>query len=348
MSTLEEAPAGGGPTGYRLTNVPPELYAGYVFETVGATFSLILYGIAISLFLSCLRSLIPSLKRSGISVSSRPKLLHLIYVCLIFTVGTMYMFSIAWILVYLRLEYPLYPGGPLGWEFDHYNHPVMNLGNAAFTMTGWFADGFMMYRCYVVYSQKSRIWTVLILPGLLYVASITTGILLLTQTSLPKESLFSQINFALTNFSIVASLHILLTLLILGRLLIHRLQIQKIMGGDSGSLSMYTSVSSILIESSALYSTFALLFIVPFALGHPLAQFSLAMLAIVQVISPLLVAYRLTQKRAWTSSTTHNMSVSTGGMHFGTNDATLGGQSSEVIILKEKAFGSRSNLGSQA
>ncbi|KAF6752487.1 hypothetical protein DFP72DRAFT_904964 [Ephemerocybe angulata] len=302
MSTLENSTTTGDHV-YRLTNVPPEMYQAYALEFIGCTLSLIPYGLALSLFISCANALIPSLKRNG----SRARVLQLIYVSLIFLAGTLYTIATLWIILYLKLEYPLYPGGTLAWELEHYNHPMINLGNAAFVLTSWFSDGFMMHRCYIVYSQGSRIWVVLILPGLLYLASLATGILLLTQTSLPHESLFSQINFGLAYFSIIASLHILLTLLIGCRLWMHRIQLLRTRGIDNVSVRIYTSMSSIFIESSALYSTFALLFIVPFAVGHPVAQFTLAMLAQVQVISPLLVNYRLIKQKAWTSATTRSL-----------------------------------------
>ncbi|KAF6752133.1 hypothetical protein DFP72DRAFT_906203 [Ephemerocybe angulata] len=175
MSTLNHLRRDKATGSYKLPNVPPEIYDDYVMETIGIVLGLILYGIAFSLFTSCLRSLFKSLKQNGTVGRSRPKLLHLVYVCLIFAVGTMYSFSGIWILVYLRLEYPMYPGGPLGWEFVHYNWPIMTLGNVGFTLTAWLSDGFMLYRCFVVYNEESRIRTVLILPGLLYLASLSSS-----------------------------------------------------------------------------------------------------------------------------------------------------------------------------
>lgn len=258
------------------------------------------------------------------SGNSRPQIRQLLYVCVIFIAGTMYTASVTWVMIYPTLEYPLYPGGPLGWDLLHYSHPVINLGNAAFTMTAWFSDGFMLYRCYVVYCQVSRVWVVLAIPGLLYLTSIATGILLLTQTSHPQSSIFSQVNFGLTHLSIIASLHILLTLLVSIRLLSYRLRIKKLMGEDSRSLSVYTSITTILIESSALYSTFALLFLIPFAMGHPLSQFALPLLGQVQVISPLLVSYRITQKTAWSVDTTDSMKVTTGGIQFEASEGRPG------------------------
>ncbi|KAF5342184.1 hypothetical protein D9611_002152 [Ephemerocybe angulata] len=314
MSTSRPVPTSGHIVSYRLTNIPPELYQAYVFETIGGSLSLIPYGIAVSLFISCVKSLVLSLRQAGPTLNTRPKLLHMTYLCLIFTMGSIFTASGVWILVYLRLEYPLYPGGPLGWELDHYSHPIINLGNSAYILASWFSDGFMMYRCCIIYGPGISI--VLLLPGLLYLASLASGTLLLCRTSLPHESLFSQINFGLLNFSIAASLNILLTVMISGRLYAHRLRMQRLLGVGHSPLRIYTSVIGLLIESSAIHSAFSLLFIIPFSMGHPLSQFSLMLLGQVQVISPLLVSYRITQRKAWTRSTAHDMNTLASGIVF--------------------------------
>ncbi|KAF6741644.1 hypothetical protein DFP72DRAFT_942226 [Ephemerocybe angulata] len=301
-----------GGVSYRLPSIPPSVYPVYVLHLTGGILSLIPYGVAVTIFIACLKSLILQFRRSHMSGNSRPQIRQLLYVCFIFISGTMYAASVTWVMIYPTLEYPLYPGGPLGWDLLHYNHAVINLGNAAFTMTAWFSDGFM-----VTCIMKSRKY----LNGKWYLA---TGILLLTQTSHPQSSIFSQINFGLTHLSIIASLHILLTLLVSSRLLSYRLRIKRLMGDESRSLSVYTSITAILIESSALYSTFALLFLIPFAMGHPLSQFALPLLGQVQVISPLLVSYRITQKTAWSVDTTDSMKVTTGGIQFEASEGRPG------------------------
>ncbi|TEB18520.1 hypothetical protein FA13DRAFT_1860272, partial [Coprinellus micaceus] len=211
----------------------------------------------------------------------------LAYACSIFTAGTLFIAADTWSNIISTLEYPLYPGGPVGWILEHYNHPVVVLGNVSFLLTTWLSDGFMMCRCYVIYTRTTQLRYVLILPLLLYLASWATGILLLVQVSAPHSSLFSQINFGLANLSIITSLHVTLTALISGKLLLHRIHIQKLLGSDTrlDSLKTYTSISTILIESSALYSGFVLLFMVPFALDHPAAKFILPLLAQIQVSS---------------------------------------------------------------
>lgn len=108
----------------------------------------------------------------------------------------------------------------------------------------------------------------------------------MVQTSAPNSSIFSLLRLSrltLVNFAITASLNILITALISIRLILHRIKVKKTLGSDSESLSIYTSVSSILVESSALYSMFSLMFIVTYGIDHPSGKMFLPILGQVQV-----------------------------------------------------------------
>jgi len=84
------------------------------------------------------------------------------------------------------------------------------------------------------------------------------------------------------------TLNILITVLIVLRLLVYRHRIVQALGKGQGS--QYTSLAAMIIESAAIYSTFALLFIVPFALSSQLAQLFLQGLSLVQVCYSLLLS----------------------------------------------------------
>ena len=98
----------------------------------------------------------------------------------------------------------------------------------------------------------------------------------------------------------------------------------------AGQSSPYTSVTAILVESCALYATFSLIFIVLFAINHPIQYVFLSALANVQVgiiqkdhrrnltlsskiIAPLLVIFRVSQNKAWNKNTTERTLTS---VHF--------------------------------
>ncbi|GJJ06896.1 hypothetical protein Clacol_001092 [Clathrus columnatus] len=128
--------------------------------------------------------------------------------------------------------------------------------------------------------------------------------LLLAQIELPSVGFFAStsINFALTYWSISIATTLLLTVLIVGRLLIMRYRLRKVMSTDDRS-SPYTSLSAMLIESAFIYAVTALIFIITFAKNNPVQNLVLPVLGQVQSISPLLITLRIAQGRAWTRDT---------------------------------------------
>lgn len=113
------------------------------------------------------------------------------------------------------------------------------------------------------------------------------------------------------------SLNVIVTLLIAGRLLVYRYHMRKIMGRQH--TTTYSNIIAILVESAALYSVFAILFIVPFGLGNPVGNiflqvvnqvqvgsyFSTAtlMLIIYKTVSSLLIIFRVARGTAWSGNT---------------------------------------------
>jgi hypothetical protein len=158
-----------------------------------------------------------------------------------------------------------------------------------------------MYRCYVIYNMKR--W-VIIFPLILYLASIcectlaktrisapqslspeAMGIITLYLASQPNSSLWHGItvNFGLPYFTISVGLNVLLTLMISVRLILHSRNIRGAMGSTTGVSSLYRTIVTMLIESSALYAVTSLLFIGPYAAHNYASDIFLPILSQVQV-----------------------------------------------------------------
>jgi hypothetical protein len=157
-------------------------------------------GIAAVLFILCFTSHIQSFQSSSthsfsgfmaaFKSASRSKKLQLGYISALFACGTIVIVADTWANVVVTLDYPLYPGGSYFWAVTHFSDPMFMLGQVPFQVTTWLADGFMvcvnviacmketlitstkLYRCYVVYTMTAGIWFILLIPGLLYLASI--------------------------------------------------------------------------------------------------------------------------------------------------------------------------------
>lgn len=155
----------------------------------------------------------------------------------------------------------------------------------------------------VIYKgSRVPLWVVLGFPILLYLASVcmyfplveayrvandfplpATGILFLKQVGTPSASPWDStgINWTIPYYTMSLSLNIIVTILIAGRLLVYRNRISRVMGKGHGA--DYTSLAAMVVESAAIYSTFSIMFLVPFATGSPIAQLFLQALSPVQV-----------------------------------------------------------------
>jgi hypothetical protein len=112
------------------------------------------------------------------------------------------------------------------------------------------------------------------------------GVLFLWQISSPLSSPYSTtgtgVNYTLPYFFLALAFNIVVTILIVLRLYIYRLRkAQALLGPDH--VMEHTSIVSMIIESAAIYSTFSLLFLIPFATKSAVANTFLQVLGEGQV-----------------------------------------------------------------
>ncbi|KAG7097817.1 hypothetical protein E1B28_005135 [Marasmius oreades] len=169
------------------------------------------------------------------------------------------------------------------------------MSTVAYTISNWFADGLLMYRCYVIYNMQK--W-VLVMPGIMFGGSISTGVLTLYKSSRPGSNLWAGIavNFALPYFVLSVALNIMLTLIISFRLLWHSHKYNL----SASSNGVYKRIVSMLVESCALYSLFSILFIGTYAAGNYESDLFLPILSQVQIIAPFLIIIRVATRRSVT------------------------------------------------
>ena len=84
-------------------------------------------------------------------------------------------------------------------------------------------------------------------------------------------------------FSISLSLNVILTLMIIARLALHSRNFRKAIGASSGAGGLYTSVITMLVESSALYAICYILYIIPTATGSYIGYIFAPVLGEIQV-----------------------------------------------------------------
>lgn len=124
------------------------------------------------------------------------------------------------------------------------------------------------------------------------------GVLLLFQLTQPFANLWTKttLNFGIPYWSISAGLNILVTSLIVARLFAIRRRTKAVLSASHSKT--YTSIAAMLVESAALYSVTALIFIVTYARNSNVQNLILPLLGQVQAISPLLIMWRVARGQA--------------------------------------------------
>jgi hypothetical protein len=119
------------------------------------------------------------------------------------------------------------------------------------------------------------------------------GTLWTLQSSEPGLSLYSKLPMAYgTSYYIISlSVNIMLTLLITVRLLWYRRIVSESLSPEHAT--QYLSLAAILVESAALYSVFALMFIISYAINNPINQIFLGVASAAQVCLIPLVAFHI-------------------------------------------------------
>ena len=141
-------------------------------------------------------------------------------------------------------------------------------------------------------------------------------------------------DFGTPYYSISLALNVILTLMIVGRLIIHGKNVRNAMGSPSGVNGLYKAIVGMLVESCALYAVSYLLFMVPWAAGSPVSNAFFPILAETQVrtipasprrpklgrllfncdneqvIAPYLIILRVAKQRASTSESITSRNIS--------------------------------------
>ena len=106
----------------------------------GAILGAVGYGVQFTLFANCFVLLWKQISRDNL----RQKLPFMIYICVMFSLGTIFMVCSAAFTQMAFITHRNYPGGPNAVENDFLSAPIDEGGNVAFVMAAWLADGLLV------------------------------------------------------------------------------------------------------------------------------------------------------------------------------------------------------------
>ncbi|KAF9077588.1 hypothetical protein BDP27DRAFT_1379385 [Rhodocollybia butyracea] len=257
------------------------------------------YGIQLVLYYSCAIYLWKRRKQS-------PKSLFLLgYITVLVSVATVFVIVQARTVQLMYVDNRNYPGGPWPFFLATQNWAVNVLFDASLFVLTFLSDALMLWRCWVIWTSSGKLVAYLVtaFPAMTLLASFIMGTLWTLESSEPGLSFYSKLPlaFGTSYYSISLGVNIILTVLITGRLLVYRKQILESLPAEHAH--GYISMLTIIVESAAIYSVCALLFLITYSVNNPANQVLLFISCAAQQIVSYLIIYRLADGRAWRTDT---------------------------------------------
>jgi len=269
------------------------------------------YGIMFTLYLICCYFLMLQMSKEG----KQRSVFLICYITAMFIFGTIYVATTTQATMVSYVYFANFPGGPSAYNnLVLFSAPVGIINTVSYVLANWLADAMLLWRLIVLFQGFTPSYKTLAVafPALLYLGSLAMGFMFIIQTSFPNGSLWAngEISFALPYFVLSVSMSVIATGLMVWRMLSVLPKLKFALSSGKQQNTPYTHVLAILVESCALYAIFSLIFIVLFAINHPIQFVFLSALANVQIIAPLLIIFRVSKNKAWNSTTTESISSS--------------------------------------
>ncbi|KAJ6491671.1 hypothetical protein C8R47DRAFT_436625 [Mycena vitilis] len=268
------------------------------------------YGIQLVLWMNCALFLWKR-RRNG-----RQPLFLMFYITAMLLIESLFVAVQARTVQFVYIDNRNYPQGPWQFFLDSQTAAINVIFYATLFLLTFLSDLLVLWRCWVIWAASGQhilAWGIITFPIILLLASFAMGTLWTLESSQPSLSLYSALPMAYGTayYAISLSTNIILSLLIIGRLISYRRTLLESLPKELAS--HYISLATVIVESAALYSVFAVLFIITYAVNNPSNQIWLAVASACQQIANLLIIYRLAEGSAWDKDT---LSTKTTAIHF--------------------------------
>ncbi|KAF7760977.1 hypothetical protein Agabi119p4_10386 [Agaricus bisporus var. burnettii] len=266
----------------------------------GTTAAGTLYGIAFSLYCLYLHASIPQLRDHNRKRQTR---FMITYSTIIMLCGLYYLLSNAWVIQDAYIMHANFPGGP--YLYENPTQPVIAAGLVLLSVVDVLTAAIQIWRLWVVWGGRGAGYAryVVIVPLLCFLSFTALRIravaLNIRQTG--PDSPSPGVKPEIAELALQAIITILPTTLIAGFLIFESQRQRKLIGKSQQLSTPYMSVVAMLIESYAVESIWAIIFVILFARRHPMLQFFGNTQPYIEIIAYLLVLYRVANGRAYGS-----------------------------------------------
>ncbi|KAF8891397.1 hypothetical protein BD779DRAFT_201319 [Infundibulicybe gibba] len=259
------------------------------------------YGIQAVLYATCAVYLWRQRKARGIYAFT------LVYMTLLFTLSSVMQITQAHRVELTFVDNKNTFGGP--WAYEEWSAGgLLNiLSQAAQQGLLFSSELFMVWRCWVVWCSVGRrtAYLVITFPLLMLLAALATGAVFLTSLAHPTsrfELLGGTYTVAwdLAYYTLIIGTNVVLTVLILIRLTAHKRLMPTSLARTQGA---YTSLITMMIESSAAYSIIGAACLITSGMNSPAYLPFVSATVSAQQISGYLIIARLAHGQAWQTDT---------------------------------------------
>ncbi|PPQ96692.1 hypothetical protein CVT26_010244 [Gymnopilus dilepis] len=252
----------------------------YETQMLGTMFAAILYGVVLMLCFECFKRLSKKAKERNVDIPSKSMRRFLVFFILVmFLLSTLSLIQgmlVAVTSIFEGNSFPTLPGG----------------APAVLPFSIWASDGFMLWRCAILYRGIEPFLRTLLLCfiSLVWLAAFGSGMSLF----------FSSYSMRLPTLLIVSFstiLNIIVSAMIVIRLTRHKIYLRKVLGPGHGS--PYTRIMAMTVESAALLIIVGIPYV--FLVGIQNQDGSMMLLNLLPqicTISPLLIVSRVAKGRA--------------------------------------------------
>ncbi|KAF8806974.1 hypothetical protein BYT27DRAFT_7338921 [Phlegmacium glaucopus] len=290
---------------------------------IGNAFGGILYGLQIYMvFHSC-----ALLLKSESCPRGRKVKFYVIYGFVMLVLTTIALSANMFMGQYMWIEHRDFPGGPFSYYVANSTLWINILGTAACIVGNYMNDALLvlpslssvafirqpvffykLYRCYMIWDGN---WRIVVAPFIIYLGTIATSLMALTESALPNSSFFVKktTNFTIPWLSLTSGLNAIVTLLISGRIL-YFTRISSLAGRSPETRDYHTGIVAILVESSLPFTILGILCAIYFGKQQaPELAFAIVWGGWVPLSSQLIIL-RVAMGRAWTKETSSKFGLS--------------------------------------
>ncbi|KAJ6617494.1 hypothetical protein B0H10DRAFT_1797283 [Mycena sp. CBHHK59/15] len=196
-------------------------------------------------------------------------------------------------------------GGPAAYFGENIAIWYNTLGTASDVTANVLGDALMLYRCYIFWGHAPL---ALVFPALLFLASVSMGIVQTIQSGLPGGDLFhgTAVNFGIPWVVLTITFNILVTGMIAVRLLSMHAKADKVLGTET--TKKYTGLLAILVESALPFTLLGIGYLVTYTKEVPESLAFADIWGCFVSLSPQAIILRVAMGAAWTKETVTRVS----------------------------------------